>query len=77
MASITSRHLTASDKGRVFGICIAGSHLGYSFVVYLYFSFITNNISVLLFILHVHFGTLTVTMKDLRKLCRTGHLWHD
>uniref|UniRef100_A0A0M3IRP1 MFS domain-containing protein n=1 Tax=Ascaris lumbricoides TaxID=6252 RepID=A0A0M3IRP1_ASCLU len=27
-ASITSRHLTASDKGRVFGICIAGSHLG-------------------------------------------------
>uniref|UniRef100_F1L8P4 Solute carrier family 17 member 9 n=1 Tax=Ascaris suum TaxID=6253 RepID=F1L8P4_ASCSU len=27
-ASITSRHLTASDKGRVFGVCIAGSHLG-------------------------------------------------
>uniref|UniRef100_A0A914R1X8 Major facilitator superfamily (MFS) profile domain-containing protein n=1 Tax=Parascaris equorum TaxID=6256 RepID=A0A914R1X8_PAREQ len=35
MASITSRHLTASDKGRVFGICLAGSHLGYSFLVYL------------------------------------------
>jgi len=28
MASIVSRHLTASDKGRVFGICLAGSHFG-------------------------------------------------
>ncbi|KAL3098598.1 hypothetical protein niasHT_022834 [Heterodera trifolii] len=28
MASMISRHLTASEKGRVFGICLAGSHLG-------------------------------------------------
>jgi MFS family permease len=28
MASIVSRHLTATDKGRVFGICLAGSHFG-------------------------------------------------
>jgi predicted MFS family arabinose efflux permease len=28
MASIVSRHLTAIDKGRVFGICLAGSHFG-------------------------------------------------
>ncbi|VDK54768.1 unnamed protein product [Anisakis simplex] len=28
MASLTSRHLTASDKGRVFGVCLAGSHFG-------------------------------------------------
>ncbi|VDD92198.1 unnamed protein product [Enterobius vermicularis] len=28
LASITSRHLSHSDKGRVFGICSAGSHLG-------------------------------------------------
>ncbi|KAI1705687.1 major facilitator superfamily domain-containing protein [Ditylenchus destructor] len=28
MASIVSRHLTAADKGRVFGICLAGSHFG-------------------------------------------------
>uniref|UniRef100_A0A915ELH3 Major facilitator superfamily (MFS) profile domain-containing protein n=1 Tax=Ditylenchus dipsaci TaxID=166011 RepID=A0A915ELH3_9BILA len=28
MASIVSRHLTAGDKGRVFGICLAGSHFG-------------------------------------------------
>lgn len=28
MASLTSRHLTSLDKGRVFGICLAGSHLG-------------------------------------------------
>lgn len=29
MASIVARHLTAADKGRVFGICLAGSHFGY------------------------------------------------
>uniref|UniRef100_A0A183BNM0 MFS domain-containing protein n=1 Tax=Globodera pallida TaxID=36090 RepID=A0A183BNM0_GLOPA len=28
MASMISRHLTSSEKGRVFGICLAGSHLG-------------------------------------------------
>ncbi|KAI6215466.1 Major facilitator superfamily MFS-1 domain containing protein [Aphelenchoides besseyi] len=28
MASMVSRHLTATDKGRVFGICLAGSHFG-------------------------------------------------
>jgi ACS family sodium-dependent inorganic phosphate cotransporter-like MFS transporter 9 len=28
MASIVARHLTAADKGRVFGICLAGSHFG-------------------------------------------------
>ncbi|KHN75821.1 Solute carrier family 17 member 9 [Toxocara canis] len=28
MASLISRHLTASDKGRVFGVCLAGSHFG-------------------------------------------------
>ncbi|CAD6188165.1 unnamed protein product [Caenorhabditis auriculariae] len=28
MASMVSRHLTASDKGRVFGIVLAGSHCG-------------------------------------------------
>ncbi|VDN01336.1 unnamed protein product [Thelazia callipaeda] len=28
MASLISRHLTSHDKGRVFGICLAGSHLG-------------------------------------------------
>jgi predicted MFS family arabinose efflux permease len=28
MASIVSRHLTTTDKGRVFGICLAGSHFG-------------------------------------------------
>ncbi|MFH4978118.1 hypothetical protein AB6A40_004827 [Gnathostoma spinigerum] len=28
MASITSRHLTSTEKGRIFGICLAGSHLG-------------------------------------------------
>lgn len=28
VASITSRHLTSSDKGRVFGVCLAGSHFG-------------------------------------------------
>ncbi|KAH7731352.1 CBN-VNUT-1 protein [Aphelenchoides avenae] len=28
MASIVSRHLTSADKGRVFGICLAGSHFG-------------------------------------------------
>lgn len=28
MASIVSRHLTAADKGRVFGVCLAGSHFG-------------------------------------------------
>uniref|UniRef100_A0A914XFV0 Major facilitator superfamily (MFS) profile domain-containing protein n=1 Tax=Plectus sambesii TaxID=2011161 RepID=A0A914XFV0_9BILA len=28
MASIISRHLTSADKGRVFGICMAGSHAG-------------------------------------------------
>ena len=31
MASIVGRHLTAADKGRVFGICLAGSHFGYFF----------------------------------------------
>ncbi|KAI6177306.1 Major facilitator superfamily MFS-1 domain containing protein [Aphelenchoides bicaudatus] len=28
LASIVSKHLTATDKGRVFGICLAGSHFG-------------------------------------------------
>lgn len=28
MASMVSRHLTATDKGRVFGICLGGSHVG-------------------------------------------------
>lgn len=28
LASITSRHLTHSEKGRVFGVCLAGSHFG-------------------------------------------------
>uniref|UniRef100_A0A0R3RGR2 MFS domain-containing protein n=1 Tax=Elaeophora elaphi TaxID=1147741 RepID=A0A0R3RGR2_9BILA len=28
MASMTSRHLTSFDKGRILGICLAGSHLG-------------------------------------------------
>ncbi|TKR57684.1 hypothetical protein L596_030354 [Steinernema carpocapsae] len=28
MASIVSRHLTAADKGRVFGVSLAGSHFG-------------------------------------------------
>ncbi|VDM93599.1 unnamed protein product, partial [Onchocerca ochengi] len=28
MASMTSRHLTSIDKGRILGICLAGSHLG-------------------------------------------------
>uniref|UniRef100_A0AC35TR20 MFS domain-containing protein n=1 Tax=Rhabditophanes sp. KR3021 TaxID=114890 RepID=A0AC35TR20_9BILA len=28
MASMVSRHLTTKDKGRVFGVCLAGSHLG-------------------------------------------------
>jgi ACS family sodium-dependent inorganic phosphate cotransporter-like MFS transporter 9 len=28
MASIVSKHLTATEKGRVFGICLAGSHFG-------------------------------------------------
>ncbi|VDN36632.1 unnamed protein product [Cylicostephanus goldi] len=28
MASMVSRHLTAADKGRVFGIILAGSHCG-------------------------------------------------
>lgn len=28
MASMVSRHLTSSDKGRVLGICLAGSHFG-------------------------------------------------
>uniref|UniRef100_A0A915PI16 Major facilitator superfamily (MFS) profile domain-containing protein n=1 Tax=Setaria digitata TaxID=48799 RepID=A0A915PI16_9BILA len=28
MASMTSRHLTSLDKGRILGICLAGSHLG-------------------------------------------------
>ncbi|VDO69970.1 unnamed protein product [Heligmosomoides polygyrus] len=28
MASMVSRHLTAADKGRVFGVMLAGSHCG-------------------------------------------------
>jgi hypothetical protein len=33
MASMVSRHLTAADKGRVFGISLAGSHFGYSLAI--------------------------------------------
>lgn len=28
MASMVSRHLTSADKGRVFGVSLAGSHFG-------------------------------------------------
>lgn len=28
MASMVARHLTSNDKGRVFGFCLAGSHVG-------------------------------------------------